>query len=411
MKIVELRAKNVKRLRAVEIRPDGALQVIGGRNAQGKSSVLDAIWLALGGGKASKETHLPIREGEKSASVRLDLGDIVVTRSWTQKGTQLKVTAADGAAYPSPQAMLDRLVGAMSFDPLAFTRLPAGKQRETLLELVKLDVDLDALAVKRREVYERRAEVGREGKALGEVAVDESLPVEVESVSDLLDEYERAQKTNELRKACEDSVAAHLDDIRELRKTIVTLQMSIDKAEDDIRVAEAALSDTKVELEELPDVQDLAEIGRRLAGVEGRNARIRENNEARKRLERKNALRLKYEDLTSEIADLDRVKTEALAAANFPVDGLGFDEDGVTYNGIPFAQASSAEQIRVSLAMAMALNPELKVLRIKDGSLLDGDTMEAIREQIVERDFQLWIERVGDADAGAVIIEDGEVAS
>ena len=93
------------------------------------------------------------------------------------------------------------------------------------------------------------------------------------------------------------------------------------------------------------------------------------------------------------------------------MDGLGFDEDGVTYNGIPFAQASSAEQIRVSLAMAMALNPELKVLRIKDGSLLDGDAMEAIREQIVERDFQLWIERVGDADAGAVIIEDGEVAS
>ena len=61
--------------------------------------------------------------------------------------------------------------------------------------------------------------------------------------------------------------------------------------------------------------------------------------------------------------------------------------------------------------MAMALNPELKVLRIKDGSLLDGDAMEAIREQIVKRDFQLWIERVGDADAGAVIIEDGEVAS
>ena len=81
MKIVELQAENVKRLKAVEITPDGTMQVIGGRNAQGKSSVLDAIWLALGGGKASKETPLPIRDGEDKASVRLDLGDLVVTHS------------------------------------------------------------------------------------------------------------------------------------------------------------------------------------------------------------------------------------------------------------------------------------------------------------------------------------------
>ena len=37
MKIIELQAENVKRLKAVEITPDGTLQVIGGKNAQGKS--------------------------------------------------------------------------------------------------------------------------------------------------------------------------------------------------------------------------------------------------------------------------------------------------------------------------------------------------------------------------------------
>ncbi|NGZ99664.1 hypothetical protein G5V59_02720 [Nocardioides sp. W3-2-3] len=52
------------------------------------------------------------------------------------------------------------------------------------------------------------------------------------------------------------------------------------------------------------------------------------------------------------------MKADALAKATFPVDGLGFDDDGVTYQGVPFAQASSAEQIRVSLAMAMSLNPQ-----------------------------------------------------
>ena len=82
MKIIRLTAENVKRLRAVEITPDGTLQVVTGRNAQGKSSVLDAIWLALGGGTAARDTPRPVRDGEERASVTLDLGDLTVTRTW-----------------------------------------------------------------------------------------------------------------------------------------------------------------------------------------------------------------------------------------------------------------------------------------------------------------------------------------
>ena len=121
MKIISLTAENVKRLRAVEITPDGNVVTITGRNAQGKTSVLDAIWLALGGGAASKGTIRPIRDGEEKASVRLDLGDLVVTRTWTGDKTALTVTAADGAKYTSPQGILDALVGRLSFDPLEFT--------------------------------------------------------------------------------------------------------------------------------------------------------------------------------------------------------------------------------------------------------------------------------------------------
>ena len=78
MKIIKLTASNVKRLRAVEITPDGTLQVVTGRNGQGKTSVLDAIWLALGGGSAARETVRPVRDGEDKASVTLDLGDLTV---------------------------------------------------------------------------------------------------------------------------------------------------------------------------------------------------------------------------------------------------------------------------------------------------------------------------------------------
>ena len=49
--IVTLEAENIKRLKAVEITPEGNLVVVGGKNAQGKSSVMDSIAYALGGKK------------------------------------------------------------------------------------------------------------------------------------------------------------------------------------------------------------------------------------------------------------------------------------------------------------------------------------------------------------------------
>lgn len=155
---------------------------------------------------------------------------------------------------------------------------------------------------------------------------------------------------------------------------------------------------------------DISPLEDELEGVEELNQKIRANNEARKQAERKADMRQDYEILTKKLAELDHKKAVALASATFPVEGLGFDDSGVTFQGVPFSQASSAEQIRVSLAMGMALNPKLKVLMIKDGSLLDAESMAAIREQVAEKDYQLLIERVGNADQGAVIIEDGMVA-
>lgn len=404
MKIVELRAENVKRLKAVEITPDGTLQVIGGRNAQGKSSVLDAIWLALGGGAAGRETVRPIRDGEDRASVTLDLGDLIVTRTWTQKGTALKVSSADGATYSSPQKMLDELVGRLSFDPLAFTRLSPREQRDALLRLVDLDVDLDQLRSERDRLFADRTEVGRRGKAIGDVAVDDTLPTEETSAGAYVRMIQARQERNREIESAREWAASHETAIKDVVSHIQRLQSEL-----------AELRETQKKALErvrfLGDPEPIDELEEQLRLVEDTNAAIRVNNAARQQMEAKGALRREYEALTAEIAALDARKAQALAAAAFPVDGLGFDDDGVTYRGVPLSQASSAEQIRVSLAVGMALNPRLRVLMIKDGSLLDDESMAAIKQQVSEHDFQLWIERVGDSDEGAVIIEDGQVTS
>lgn len=396
MKIIELRAQNVKRLRAVDITPDGTLQVIGGRNAQGKSSVLDAIWLALGGGKASKETPLPIRDGEEKASVRLDLGELVVTRTWTQKGTSLRVENAEGAQYKSPQGMLDELLSGLSFDPLAFTRLSAREQKEALLDLVDLGIDLDALESEKKAAYDQRTEIGRQGKAIGDVTVDEALPTEETSASEIIATIRSAGDSNAIRERLRGRSEACAADVERLEKELQAARVAFDEA-----LAKEA---------DAPKFVDVAPLQEQLATVEETNAAIRANNEARAKASEKERLAAEWKRLSGVLDALDAEKAKALKAAKFPVEGLSFDESGVLYNGVPLSQASSAEQIRVSVAMGMALNPKLRVLMIKDGSLLDDDSMQALREQVEQGGYQLWIERVGNADQGAVIIEDGEVA-
>ncbi len=393
MKIIEFKAENVKRLKAVEITPDGTLQVIGGRNAQGKSSVLDAIWLALGGAKATKDTSRPIRDGEESAWVTVDMGRIVVTRTWDDKGNKVQVKGADGAIHAAPQRLLDRLLGHLSFDPVAFTRLSAKEQREALLDLVELDVDLDELDSDRARLYDERTEAGRRDKDLGDITVDHSLPAEQQSPRDLISEIRHAEDHNR-------EVLNARGQSAQLTERIATLEAELAEAKAALAAAKQTAS---------RELVDTSELEQQLATVEETNAAIRANEEAKARKAQRAELKTERDKRTREITAIDTAKAKALRTAKFPVPGLGFDAHGVTYNERPFSQASSAEQIRVSVGMGMAMNPDLRVMFIRDGSLLDDEAMVALREQIEEHDFQLWIERVGNADETAVIIEDGQV--
>ena len=408
MKIIKLSAENIKRLRAVEINPDGTLQIVTGKNAQGKSSVLDAIWLALGGGAASRDTPRPVRDGAETASVTLDLGDLLVTRTWdAEKGkTELVVRAPDGAKYAQPQTLLDQLVGKLSFDPLAFTRLSAKDQRQALLDL--LGLDFTAEDRERQRLYDERTDVGRQAHAYGDLPkLEKGAPTVEKSAAAILDGIGVAQSYHQ-------RINQHRTNIEYGERRIADLERQLDEVQANIATAQAILRDERAALEACPEPPDMDALRAELAQVEDFNKLARENRRIAENREAQKALEEQYTRLGRAIAAIDNAKAAALAAAAMPVDGLGFDDSGVTFNGVPFQQASSAEQIRVSLAMAMALNPTLRVIRILDGSLLDKFSLAAIAEAAAEHDFQVFLEMVGDsdsADGAAVVIEDGMVVA
>ena len=114
-------------------------------------------------------------------------------------------------------------------------------------------------------------------------------------------------------------------------------------------------------------------------------------------------------DLQLKIEAARREKVDAMLAAEWPVEGLGFGPDGVTFNDLPFDQCSSAEQLRISTAIGASQNPKLNVMFIRDGSLLDADSLAAVGEIAERYGSQVWIERVGYGEECSVIIEDGTV--
>lgn len=402
-RIISLTTTNYKRARRVEIKPDatGALVIVSGNNGEGKSSVLDSIAAALGGVNA-KATPRPIRDGESKAEIVLETEDLTVTRTFTGAGSRLAVQSKDGATFSKGQAKLDELVGKLAMDPLAFTQLSDRDQVAQLLALVDLPFDPAELDDQRKTLFDRRADIGRQGKAIGDFTVDASLPSEETSASEIIAEIRQAEADGRARAEWENGIRLAEGKVTEIREQIETLTAELANWEATLKTRRAGQAD-------LPPVQDTAPLEARLAAVEETNAAIRTNNQARAKEENRIRLLAEYDALSQDLSALDAQKRDGLAAAEFPVDGLGFDESGVTYQGVPFKQASSAEQIRVSLAMAIALNPGLRVIRIADGSLLDANSLALIKEQAEAHDFQIWIEMVGPREDGYVI-EDGELA-
>ena len=133
--IVELRAENFQRLKAVQIRPNSRVVKLTGGNDQGKTSILQAIAAAIKGKPACPTD--PIRDDcENKAWISLDLGDKVVRRTFTRGKdgepftTSLIVEAkVEGgkAKLGSLQQVIDSLMADISFDPADLPRLEAGE--------------------------------------------------------------------------------------------------------------------------------------------------------------------------------------------------------------------------------------------------------------------------------------------
>lgn len=433
MKIIKLKSENVKRIQAIEIKPDGNFVVVSGKNDQGKSSILDSIVYAIGGSRNLPPE--PIRKGQKKAVVEIEFEDLKIRWVCTQSGQTLSVGNKEGLKYDSPQKVLDAFYSKLTFDPLEFSRLgdtDPTKQAEMLKKLVGLDFSKQDSEISR--LYESRKDVNREVKQLA-ARLEPLPPVVISfdddfSTDDVLKRQTEAINTNRandvIRREATDAESkletankeksSQQKRCNELKEQIVGLQARLEletkllvSFSEKIADLQADAKSKREKILELKDI-DLSDFQEQLKKVEQNNERIRQNKQ-RKELDEQYKLKTnESEDYTKKIEELQNFKQEAIIKASFPVPGLGFSSEGfVTFNELPFNQASTSVKLKTSIAVGIALNPKMKVLLVRNGNDLDEENMKLVADIAEKHDIQIWIERCGSNNDVGFVIEDGLV--
>lgn len=411
MKIVKLESSNVKRLIAVEIAPDpdGHLVVIGGANGAGKTSVLDSIEYALSGKRSLPKQ--PLRAGETHGETILETENLIITRTYTPTDSYIKVISKqNNMAVPSPQDLLNKLVGELSFDPLEFTKLKPVEQRKMLLTM--LGIDFTAIDDEAKKLFDDRTILNREVKALDArvkaIPFHTDAPAAEVSALDLSHELNDARQYNMGYAYLQDTRHRAFEANEAAIQKVARLKAELKQAEDDLLrtqnnfdVANNAVQGFTPKDETTPEAQ--------LKDVENMNAKFRENK-ARSDMELELSQKKNEADKkTARLTELVQQKMDLVAQAQLPVPALGVADDGLLLNGVPLEQASASEQLRLAVALGLKMNPTLRVILIRDGSLLDDTSLQLVAEMAEKYDAQVWMERVGEGQEVSVIIEDGMV--
>ena len=412
-RLVELRADNFMKLKAVRVSIDGSVLKINGRNEQGKSAVLNAVAAAIGGPKAFPEK--PVRKGQDKAEIFLDFGGLKLTRKiWNKDdggGVEHSIVLeyADGKRPKDKQSVLNELRGSpIADDPIAFSKLPPAKRYELLKQLVP-GFDFEDHEQKRQDMFEERTATGRlRDRAQGAadaIQVPADAPLNLVGVQELLAELAAATEHNttvDKRAARREEAAEQLEEMRD----------QYDKMKRELEKLSAAIAEADRMLETaapLPEKIDVAELQAKMANAETLNAGARKRAEKLQRQAEADKLVHEYEEATKAIQAMDDLKAAAIEKAKLPIPELSFGHNDILIDGLPFDQASTARKIRVSTALLMALKPDLRVLLVREGSLLDNEAKAALEADAKSNNFVVLMECVGAGDGSGIVIEDGEV--
>ena len=420
-KIVSLEVENVKRVQAVELSPDAnGLTVIGGRNGQGKTSVLDAIMWALGGDRF-KPTK-PVRAGAEKLVIKVEMNNGVTVERKGVAGA-LKVTSATGKGG---QALLNEFVNGFALNLPKFMSATGTEKANMLLDAYpEKGAEIQRMNEGIKRLYNERLALGqiadRKRKYADELPFDPEAPDQPLTGTEMSTKLRDAMAINAKNEALRQNTDKALRDLESERKTLerrharvkdLEKQLAEARSEAEIQVvavqaAEANLAQAKLKTKLLRDL-DTSTIEREMEEIDALNAKVRANESKRLAEAEADDLREQYNDMSHQIDKLRSDRLALLQEMDLPLEGLLIDEDGeIIYQDAKWDCMSGAEQLKVATAICAAMKPDCGFVLLDKLEAMDVETLAEFSEWLKDRKLQAIGTRVGTGDENSIIIEDG----
>ncbi len=427
-RITRFSAENYKRIVYAELVFDenDNLIMVTGDQAQGKTSFLQAMKVAVEGGR--QVTGKPVRSGQQKAILEIDIENAPIDgeiddlhfRRVFGKGAGLTVTRSDKSKSitDTPMAILDSLRGKM-VDPLSLFHVKNNQDLyELILPTVDLDVDLDELKSKKDELYKERTRVGQDVtrlkghlQALKDAEVlPANLPDGEVSVSELNKKIQKAfdlqSRWNDVSGSAEDSQARidrYNEQIRELRQQIEDIKAKIPDEN-------AQISRDKKELEEFPKIPNIEAINTKIETAEETNRLVRHRDNIKQTSVELNGVTEKYDGFSRDMDRIDGVGADALLKAKFPVEDMSFGDGIVTLNGQPlYGGASEGEFLDVCVEIACRSSHKLPFVLVPSGSGLGSKLLKRMAKTAEKHGCMVIVEKLDETGEVGVVLEDGQI--
>lgn len=402
VKINELLIENVKRVKAVQFEPSAdGLTIIGGRNGQGKTSVLDAIAWALGGN--NYKPSMPERDGAlvpPNLHIELSNGLIVERKG---KNSTLKVTDPNG--NKSGQQLLNEFVSTLALDLPKFINGSDKDKADSLLKILGIGDVLSQLDTKENQLYAQRTEVGRiadrKKKAADEMPMYPNVPKEPVSATELIKEQQEILARNGENERKRQDAARY-------ERMLAETQIAFDEAKAALQKAEQDCLTARKSAEDLHD-ESTAELEKNLAEIEALNIKIRANSTKEAAEIEANNLQQEYDGLTEQIESVREERNKLLDSAELPLPGLSVKDGKLIYNNMPWDGMSGSDQLKVATAIVRKLNPQCGFVLMDKLEQMDLETLQEFGVWLKQEGLQVIATRVSTGNECSIIIEDGMV--
>lgn len=441
LKLSLIYVRNILGIDELEIKAKD-INIISGKNGQGKTSLIKSLLTVLKGGNEAKL----IRNGASEGEVVLEFDDGTVFQKYLSGKGKLNISTTDGK-IAKPQKFIDDLIDILSVNPIDFINADKKSRVNILLESLPMKVSkeelekaigdipeisidasghaLDAITKLHKAIYDQRTGTNRiykdkikAAEQLQESLIDIDMPDNIEdelselrNIKQLMEdkrqqyfaefEKEKSDRILESEKLYHSALREATEELEIAKRLFAEREKEISlKLLNEKREAEQVFTQKKEE-KQAAFTEKYDPIAERITGLESNLkmsavVRVTKDN-INQYLDDASLYEKESEKLTSALNNLNELKANLLS--KMPVKGLEIRDGELFWNGVPFDDGlNTAKQmeIAVKIGLLRQKTSDLKMICVDGIERLDSDNQAVLERLLTDNGIQAFLTKVAD---------------